>query len=683
MLAMLTTMDLSLPLQDPVIKFFIVLLIMLLAPVFLDRFRIPPLLGLIIAGAVIGPHGFNIIDRDSGIIMSGTAGLLYIMFLAGLEIDMQDFKRNSWKSLVFGMYTFLIPMGLGTLAGIYLLGYDVVPSVLLASMLASHTLIAYVIVSKMGLSKDPSVTITVGGTMITDTLALLVLTVIVGMNNGVVDRAFWIRLGVSITLFVLVILLLFPPLCRWFFKKFNDSILQYVFVLVLLFAGAIFAQLAGMEAILGAFIVGIALNRLIPRTSPLMNRIDFVGNAIFIPFFLISVGMLIDYKAFFSSFETIKVGVVMIVVATAAKYAAAWLTQKTFGFSKDQRRVIFGLSNAQAAATLAAVLVGYNVGILNEAVLNGTILMILVTCTMASFSAQKGAHNMAADMRLGKKSESTRRTRQHLHRKVLMAVGSDNTLERLVNFSVSIRGKSDEEPLYAVKVVDEASPDENRIKTFKSQLSASASMASASDVAVTQILRYDLNVHNAVSSVVNELDITDLVYGQSAGKDISVNDLRRINENVLNNAGINVFVYRSVQPLSTVRRHVVLMPDYADVELGFEDILGKIASVAKDSGVKAVVYASDRTLDAVRQIYGLNGPFIYMDFPDWNALDEVTNLVRNDEMLWVVMSRPGGVSYIGQMSHVPEILARHAAERNYVIAYPRQAVIGEGTRYYT
>ena len=407
---LLSNIDFTLPLADPVLKFLLILLIILAAPLLLNKLRVPHLLGLIIAGAIIGPNGFNLVLRDSSIILSGTAGLLYIMFLAGLEIDMGDFKKNSGKSLVFGMYTFLIPMILGTVVGLWVLDFSMETSVLLASMFASHTLIAYPIISKLGISKNNAVSITVGGTMITDTLALLVLTIIVGMATGNADNAFWIRLGVSIVIFALIVLLVFPFIGRWFFKRVHDNISQYIFVLSMVFFGAFLAQLAGMEAIIGSFLAGLALNRLIPQSSPLMNRVEFVGNAIFIPFFLLSVGMLIDYRAFFTSFETIKVGMVMIIVATAAEYAARLLrpdTKEPSALSvEDQRSVMFGLSNAQAAATLAAVMVGYNVilgtdangapiRLLNESVLNGTILMILVTCAIASFSAQKGAHNIA------------------------------------------------------------------------------------------------------------------------------------------------------------------------------------------------------------------------------------------------------------------------------------------------
>ena len=309
----------TLPLEDPILKFLLILAIILAAPLVLNKLRIPYLLGLIIAGAVIGPHGFNLVLRDSSIILSGTAGLLYIMFLSGLEMDVNDLRRNGWRSIVFGLYTFSIPMAFGILAGYYILGFALHSSILLAALFASQTLIAYPMVSKLGLARDKSVVIAVGGTMITDTLALLVLTVIVGLSTGKVDQAFWYRLSGSVVACIAGITLLFPLIGRWFFKHCSDNIAQYIFVLMMVFLGAFAAEAAGLEPIIGAFLAGLAMGRLIPRTSPLMNRIDFVGNAIFIPFFLISVGMLIDYRAFFKSWETLEVSAVMVVGVTAAK----------------------------------------------------------------------------------------------------------------------------------------------------------------------------------------------------------------------------------------------------------------------------------------------------------------------------------------------------------------------------
>jgi Kef-type K+ transport system membrane component KefB len=378
------------------------------------------------------------------------------MFLAGLEIDLIQFKKNSFKSIVFGLLTFSIPMLIGTSVSYYLLQFSLLTSILLASMFASHTLIAYPIISKLGITKNRAVNVTVGGTMITDTMALLVLAIIVGMTNGEVNKEFWIRLGISIILFVVLVVFLFPIIGHWFFKRFNDAISQYIFVLAMVFLSAFLAEAAGIEAIIGAFLAGLALNRLIPHTSALMNRIEFVGNALFIPFFLIGVGMLIDYRIFFKDLHTIIVGGTMIVVATTSKYVAAFFTQKIFNYTTDERKVIFGLSNAQAAATLAAVLVGYNIilgyddsgnpiRLLNESILNGTILMILVTCTIATFYTQRGAQAIALKEDKEYESDESEST----HTGILIPVNNAQTTEELVALAVMLKSKKEKTPLYA------------------------------------------------------------------------------------------------------------------------------------------------------------------------------------------------------------------------------------------
>ena len=684
-----STIDFTLPLADPVLKFLLILLIILAAPLLLNKLRIPHLLGLIIAGAIIGPHGFNLVLRDSSIILSGTAGLLYIMFLAGLEIDMADFKRNSTKSLVFGMYTFLIPMILGTVVGIWVLRFNVLTSVLLASMFASHTLIAYPIISKLGISKNKAVSITVGGTMITDTLALLVLTIIVGMATGQVNDMFWIRLGVSILIFALIVLFGFPFIGRWFFKHVHDNISQYIFVLVMVFLGSFLAQVAGMEAIIGAFLSGLALNRLIPQSSPLMNRVEFVGNAIFIPFFLLGVGMLIDYRTFFTSFETIKVGLIMIIVATATKYIAAWMTQKTFHLSTDQRSVIFGLSNAQAAATLAAVMVGYNVitgtdangepiRLLNESVLNGTILMILVTCTIASFAAQKGAHNIAAQDISDK--EENKKESEH----ILIPVSNEETVEELVNLSLAIKSPQNKNGLFALKVIDNHHSDEKALKQSRRVLQTAVNTAAAHGTRMKDLLRYDLSVSNAIASVVKEREITDLVVGLHKEKDIPAAFLGHIVESVLAESSVSTFIYKPAQPISTVRRHLIIIPELAEKEIGFNQIIFRLRNVTQNTGAATVFYGSEATLNALKKLLAKkSGEASYIEFNDWDDFLIVFRDIKPDDTMWIILSRKEGLSYAPAMARIPKYLNKYFQANSFVLAYPVQAGMNEGTRYLT
>ena len=665
---------------DPVLKFLLILVIILAAPLLLNKLRIPHLLGLIIAGAIIGPNGFNLVLRDSSIILSGTAGLLYIMFLAGLEIDLGDFKKNKWKSLTFGMYTFLVPMALGTLVGLYVLNFSMLTSILLASMFASHTLIAYPIISKLGITKDKAVGITVGGTMITDTLALLVLTVIVEMAVGEVDDWFWYRLGAAIILFFAFVMIVFPIVGRWFFKRCEDNVSQYIFVLVMVFLGAYLAELAGLESIIGAFLAGMALNRLIPSTSPLMNRVEFVGNAIFIPFFLIGVGMLIDYRAFFTNWDTIKVGAVMIVVATVAKFVAAWMTQKTFRMSVDQRRVIFGLSNAQAAATLAAVMVGYNVilgetpagepiRLLNESVLNGTILMILVTCTMASFSAQKGAHNIA----MNDVSEEKEGTGEHQER-ILIPVSYEKNVTELVNLSTAIKSKKNKNGLFALNVINNQASDDKAFKQSKKVLNMAVTTASATDNVLQDLLRYDLNVANAIISVIKEQGITDLVLGLHQGKGVVSSFLGNMTEAILGQSNVTTLIYRPIQPIATVKRHLVVVPARAEKEVGFPMWVNKVWNIIHNSGAKAVFYASEDTTMYLKEIYKKRPiEAEFSSFDDWDDFLIMSREIKSDDTLWVVMSRRERLSYHANMSRIPNYLNKYFQSNSFVLVYPIQA----------
>ena len=676
----LNIFETTLPLTNPVLKFLLILIIILFAPILLNKFKIPHLLGLIIAGAVIGPNAVNLMERDSSIILSGTAGLLYIMFLAGLEIDLADFKKNSKKSLVFGLYTFLIPMTLGTLAGFYLLKLSLPSSILLASMFASHTLIAYPLISKMGVAKNKAVNITVGGTLITDTLALLVLAIIVGMTTGEVNAQFWISLSVSIVVFGLIVMLLFPIIGRWFFKRFDDNVSQYIFVLVMVYLGAVLAEMAGIEAIIGAFLAGLALNRLIPHTSPLMNRIEFVGNAIFIPFFLIGVGMLIDYRAFFKDLETIKVAIIMTVVATLAKFLAAWLTQKTFRFSTDERRLIFGLSNAQAAATLAAVLVGYNtvigttetgekIRLLNESILNGTILMILFTCTIATFVAQKGAKNIA--LLEGTESDADD---EEIKERILIPVSNIETTDELVNLGVTIKSKRNKEALYALSIVNNDSADGMADKNAQKILAKAEITAAATDHLIHSLLRYDLNLVNGITSVVKEHKITDLILGLHANKGISDSFLGNLTEGILTRCNTTTLIYKPAQPLSTIKRHIVIVPENAEKEIGFAFWLIKVWNIARNSGAKLVFYATDDALKVIREIQIKHPIDCELKlFDDWDDFLILARNIQSNDNLIILLSRKDRPSYHPNMAKIPNLLNKYFKETSYILIYPMQA----------
>ena len=678
------TYDLTLPLTNPVLKFFLILVIILLAPIIFNRLKIPYLLGLIIAGAIIGPNGYNLMVRDSSIILSGTAGLLYIMFLAGLEIEMADFKRNAAKSTLLGLYGFLIPMILGTALGIYVLKYSVLTSVLLASMFASHTLITYPIVSKLGVIKNRAVNIAVGSTLITNTLALLVLAIVVGITSGETNAAFWMKLTVSLIIFGLIITFVFPFIGRWFLKRFEDSVTQYIFVLAMVFFGATLAQLAGIEAIIGAFLAGLAFNRLVPRTSPLMNRIGFVGNAIFIPFFLIGVGMLIDYRAFLGDFETFRVAVVMSVVATVGKFIPAWLTQKSLRFTIDERRIIFGLTNSQAAATLAAVLIGYNiitgytdtgepVRLLNDAILNGTIIMILVTCTIASFVTQRGASNIALVDSAILDSEQNEQSERFL-----IPMSNPETAEELVNLTLIIKSKKNRSGLYALSILNNSANDQAAERKAGRTLEKAVSTAASADAFLKKMIRYDFDKVNGIAGVVKEKQITDLVLGLHEKKGFSDSFLGTLTEGILTKCNTTTIVYKRVQPIATIKRHLIFIPENAEREPGFPFWLVKIWNIVANTGSKTVFYGTIRTLNLIKQV-NLKHPIDagFEEFDSWEEFISLSDMARQDDNLIFIMSRKNRPSYNPAMEQIPASLNRYFTDNSFILVYPVQSGVAE------
>lgn len=673
---LLSLHDLTLPITDPVLKFLLVLIIILFAPLILNKFKIPHLIGLILAGAIIGPNGFNVLERDSSIVVTGTTGLLYIMFLAGLEIDMGDFKRNKWKSLGFGLYTFLIPFALGFICGYFILGFDLLISILFASLFSSHTLISYPLVSKFGIAKNKAVNITVGGTMITDILALLVLAACVGMAQGEVGSEFWIRMGISITIFGAIVLIIFPIISRWFFKNVEDKISQYIFVLVIIYLASLLAEIAGIEAIIGAFLAGLALNRLIPHTSSLMNRVEFVGNAIFIPFFLISVGMIIDFKVFFSSFETIGVAIVMLICSIGGKYLAARLTQKTFRFSKLDGNLIFGLSTASAAATLAAVMVGYNIIIseneagepirlLNEHVLNGSILLILVSCTVSSFVSANNAEKIAE-----LENEDTLSGDSVEQENLLLALNYPKTIEPLVNLAVMIKSKNNQDGLYALNIINEEK-NESSVKNAEKILGDAVHMAAAADTTLTPVTRYDNDVINGVNNVIKEQKITDLLVALDPEKGFTTSFLYNLYNGYFQNKSINILIYHAAQPISTIKKQIVILPENAHLESGFFHAMLRVWNIARNSGAQLQFYASQNTLTVLKRIhqrFTIEAKF--ETIPNWMKLQSIYEKVGENDGLIVFMAKRGMKSYLNQMQYIPSVLNAQFSEKNYLLIYP-------------
>ncbi|MDR0688227.1 MAG: cation:proton antiporter [Prevotellaceae bacterium] len=663
----------SLPLHNPVLLFAVVLLIILFAPIIFTKLRIPHIVGLIAAGIIVGPHGLNIILRDSSIELFSTVGLLYIMFIAGVEVDINGFKRNKVKSIVFSAYSFVIPMALGVTVGLFALGYNLETSLLLASMFASHTLLAYPIVSRYGITKIRSVSMTVVATVIIDTLSLLTLAVVVGNHKGDLDALHWMRFALLILAFGVAVLFGLPLAARHFFKRNTDSVAQYIFALSMMFLAAFFAQLIGMEGIIGAFLAGIALNKLIPSTSALMNRIDFVGNALFIPIFLISVGMLVDLRVFFTSFQAVAVAAVMTAAATIGKYAPAYLTQKTFKLKRVERTMIFGLSNAHAAATLAVVIVGRQIGLFNDDVLNGTIVMILVTCIVSSFATERASRRIAAQTKLGAKIGRK-------FGKILIPVSNPDTIERLVDFAIMVRNDKSHESLYAVYISNRQHANNPHWEHGDRILEKAAFCAAASDVALEMIHHADNNAARGIVKVVKEQSITDIVLGlhQSASLGDELFGMRL--STLLKETSQTIFVAKLLHQASTIQRIVTVIPPHAEYEAGFARWLYRLGNLHRQTNAKLVFYGNANTLDKVNLLNQSNENAFEIqriELSQWPLLHTLADKLRPDDLLVAVAARKTAVSYAPAMERLHAMLGKYFTSNSVMIIYPEQYVSDE------
>ena len=671
-------LKITFPLTDPVPIFTIVLFIILLAPVILRKLRIPGIVGLIIAGMAVGDHGFNLVAKGS-IDLFSKAGLLYIMFLAGLELDMAEFKKNTYKSIVFGFFTFIIPLSLGYLLCHYFLGFNFTASLLVSSMFATHTLVVYPLASRMGISKNEAVTVAVGGTIITDTAVLLMLPVIVGSVKGGLDQQFWIRLTISFLAFAAVIIFIFPLIARWFFKRIkDDQTTHFIFVLAMVFLAAFLAELAGVEGIIGAFLAGLALNQLIPRTSPLMNRIEFTGNAIFIPFFLISVGMLIDLRVLLKGQTALVIAGVLTAMALISKWLAAFLTQLIFKYTSTQRNVIFGLSSAHAAATIAVILIGYNLGVIDENVLNGTIILILITCLTGSFVTANAGKRLAVTESV-KLPEIT-----NLHERILIPVIEQEQNEELLDFAILLHQEREENPVYLLNVVHDDDEVKEKVVQVNMDMEKAIRHAAETETRVQLLTRVDINMTSGIARTVKEMLISDVVIGwdeksSNTTTGFLFNSLfGSATQNILDSVMETVYVCRFKQPVSISKRIILIVAKNAEFETGFIYFVKKIALIANQLSARIVMYSSPQTQMAFeKEIRRLRNAaeVRYKPFSPDAENEFYSKNISRDDLIIVAGARKATISYNSAFDHLPGKLIKLFPENNIILLYQEQTQV--------
>ncbi len=665
--------EFALPLQNPVLVFCVVLFIILLAPLVLRQFRVPGVIGLIISGVIIGPHALNILEKNSAVELFSTIGLLYIMFIAGLELDMDEFRRHRNKSLWFGLFTFAIPFAVGYPVLRHVLGYGETTSLLTASMFATHTLVAYPIVSKFGISRQQVVAITVGGTILTDTAVLLLFAVIMGSENGGLDQQFWLRLGTSLALFLAFMFLVLPRIARWFFSRLeSEKTSHYVFVLAAVFFAAFLAQVAGVEPIIGAFVAGLALNRLIPHSSALMNRLEFVGNALFIPFFLISVGMIVDVRVLTKGTNALWVAAVLTVVALAGKWLAALLAQLVFRFTGPQRQLIFGLSSSHAAATLAIILVGYKAGLIDENILNGTIILILITCLVASFATEAAAKRivLAGDQdrpRVGDAAEPQRD-------RILIPCAEPASVPPLIDLAVMLQDRAARQPITLVNVVENDERAELRAPRMQRLLADQARYAAASDTSVNTVVTIDNNIAGGIIRTAKESNSNIILLGWSDRVTLLERLFGPKTDTLLRNYHKLLLVTRLTRPLPAHRRILLLCPPLAEREPGFGQWVAKVHRLSKELGLKVDVLAEPVTHAALLEVAkAQRSSFEPALVPLTEQADTETLLARHaqsTDLVLLVSARPRSISYSLAMDQLPRRVDKQFPELSLMMVYP-------------
>ncbi len=660
----------TLPIDNPVLIFFIVLAIILLAPIVLNRFRIPHIIGLIIAGIIIGPHGLHLLARDSSFEIFGQVGILYLMFLAGIEMDIFSLIRNRKPGIIFGLLTFGIPMILGTVASHYLLHLDWLISMLLSSMFASHTLISYPIVSRYGINRYAPVTVAVAGTIFAILGSLIVFAIVTGSLSGDTSTTYWVAFVIKVIAYALFIIFVYPHLIRWFFKTYSDNVMQFIFVLALVFLSSFIAEFIGLLSIIGAFFAGIILNRYIPSVSPLMNRLEFVGNALFIPYFLIGVGMMIDLGIIVEHPELLLVAVIMCFIAVSTKWIAAWMIQRIFHYTATDRRLIFGITSAKAAVSLAAVIVGRQLGVFDDAILNGTIIMILVTCTVSSILTERASSKIVVQLQDQEPSPAESAVNEE---RILIPVANPATVERLVNMALLMKKPKRNTPIYALYVND----DSKTSNQYASQriLQQASKAASAADAQLVPISRYDLNIASGILNTVKEHNISEIVLGLHHKANIVDSFFGTKIENMLRGTHKMIWITKCSTPPDTTSRIIVSVPPMAEYETGFATWIDRLANISQQIGCRIIFYAYEATIPHIEGVLMRRSDKIrheYSKVESWDDMLLLSNVVSEDDLFVVVSARRASVSFNTDYDKLPAFLTQYFADNNLIVLYPEQ-----------
>lgn len=665
------------PITSPALIFLTVLLIILFSPIIMGRLRIPHIIGMVLAGVLVGPYGLDLLARDASFELFGFVGLNYIMFLAGLEMDLDGLKKNRGRVTLFGLLTFFVPFLLTYLMGVWLLHYSVKGSLVLSCIMASNTLVAYPIVGRYGLVRHRSVTLSIGGTMISLFLALVTLAMIVNSREGGGGWLFWVLFVAKFAAFCVGAIFFIPRLTRWFLRRYSDAVMQFVFVLSILFFTSAMSDLIGLEGIFGAFVAGLILNRYIPKVSPLMNRLEFMGNALFIPYFLIGVGMLINVRLLFNGGNILWVVACIVVFGTLGKALAAYIAGFLTRMQRLDTTLVFGLTSAHAAGAIAIVMVGRALTLpsgeplFGDDVLNGVVIMILITCIISTIVTEQSAQRL----RLKEKEEPASPSPTNAIARVLMPVKYPEYADNLLNLALMMRNEKSHSDMVALNVVYDDVHAEQHQKEGHRLLEHLQEEASGADVTLHTQVRFAANIANGIKHAFKEFQASEIVMGLHFHHEISRGFWGEFTQSLYNGLSQQIIIARINQPLNTIRRIQVAVPSRAEYEPGFYQWLERLARMADNLGCRIVFHGRNESLSLISEYIHNRHASVRMEIVEmahWNQLPDLAASVKEDHLFVIVTARKGTISYKNAMERLPEEINNYFKGRTLMIIFPDQ-----------
>ena len=674
----MTLLSAYFPITDPTLVFFVVLMIILFAPIVMSKLRIPHIIGMVLAGVAIGQYGFHILERDNSFELFGRVGLYYIMFLAGLEMDMEGVKKHSKQFVIFGLLTCFVPLILTYVMAISFLGYSGSASFLLGCIMASNTLIAYPIIGRYGLQQHPSVSLSVGSSMISLFLALLMLAALSGSYDGGNHWYFWPLFILKFALFCIGSIILIPKLARYFLRRYSDAVMQYIFVLGIMFLSAALTSLIGIEGIFGAFFSGLILSRYIPRVSPLMNRIEFIGNALFIPYFLIGVGMLINVRTIFTGIDILWTVFLIVFFGTFGKALAAYISSLLFRLSKADGNMMFGLTSAHAAGAIAMVLVGMRlevspgVYLMDDVMLNGVVMMILFTCVISTLMTEHASQQIIIQEKTHLRNEVSIGEDDE---RILICVKYPEIAPQLLSLATTIRNQRLNRELVALNVVYDGIHSNTSREQGLRLLESLQQQASASEVRVQTQVRLATNIANGIKHAFREFACSEIIMGMHVHTDINPRFWGEFIQSLYNGLNRQIILTRFVQPMNTLRRIQVAVPSRAEFEPGFHRWLERLSRLAGQLDCRIQFHGRQESLTLIAEYVNNRHSNVrteYTQMMHWNELPKLAADISEDHLFVVVTARKGTISYKNALERLPDELQKHFSGKNLMIIFPDQ-----------